>query len=170
MTEAPLGGHWPTTLVTSRLTLRPMEHPDLPAIVRLWTDAEVRRHLGGPVDKETVRARKDKCIGAPGAFSVVRHKDGAVVGLVSVEQAARDGRTEISYQMLPEHWGHGYARESVASAVAWASARVPSQAPGIVAETQAANSPSRRLLEDLGATLADSFVEWGAAQVLYVLR
>ncbi|WP_315986195.1 GNAT family N-acetyltransferase, partial [Streptomyces sp. adm13(2018)] len=48
---------------------------------------------------------------------MVRSADDVVLGLVSVEPAAREGETEVSYQFLPEHWGHGYAREAVGAVV-----------------------------------------------------
>ncbi|MEU0086589.1 GNAT family N-acetyltransferase [Streptomyces sp. NPDC006274] len=99
---------------------------------------------------------------------MARRADGAVVGLVTVELGARDdGRTEVSYQLLPEHWGRGYGREAVAAAVAWARGDAPSGAPRVVALTQQANLRSRRLLEALGATVEDMFVEWDEPQVLY---
>ncbi|WP_251015613.1 GNAT family N-acetyltransferase [Streptomyces sp. ISL-99] len=161
---------WPASLTTSRLALRPIESSDVPEIARLWTDPEVRRYLGGPVAQQTVRERRNACVGAPGALSVVRQEDGVVVGLVTVERGGRDGRTEVSYQFLPEYWGCGYAREAVAAAVDWASAEVPSQFPGVVAVTQEANGRSRHLLEALGATLVDSFVEWQEPQVLYAFH
>lgn len=47
--------------------------------------------------------------------AVVRAADGVLLGIVTVEPGARDGETELSYQFLPEHWGHGYAREAVAA-------------------------------------------------------
>ncbi|MEU3344509.1 hypothetical protein ABZ723_05820 [Streptomyces sp. NPDC006700] len=53
-------------LTTPRLLLRPVEPDDVPAHRRLWTDPEVRRHLGGPVPPETVRIRERGCVGAPG--------------------------------------------------------------------------------------------------------
>lgn len=47
--------------------------------------------------------------------------DGPVIGGVQLESdPRRDGRTEVSYQLLPEHWGFGYGREAVAAAVGWA--------------------------------------------------
>ncbi|WP_309143030.1 GNAT family N-acetyltransferase [Streptomyces aureoverticillatus] len=159
---------WPVSLATPRLTLRPVAEPDVPDVVRLWTDPEVRRHLGGPVAEDVVRARRSHCVGARGVFSVVRTADGAVLGLAVAAPDARDGRTEVSYQFLPEHWGKGYAREAVAAVVDWAGSGVRSSASGVVAVTQAANRRSRRLLEGLGATVADTFVEWGEPQVLYV--
>lgn len=167
MPSAPRSVVWPAALATSRLALRPIGAADVPAIARLWTDPEVRRHLGGPVDSNVVRIREKRCVGAPGTFAVVRQADRTVLGLVTVETGARDGRTEVSYQLLPEHWGHGYAREAVAAAVTWAHGDGSSPASEVVALTQQANHRSRRLLEDLGAVVVDTYVEWDAPQVLY---
>lgn len=168
MSRPPSTFPWPATLPTDRLVLRPIEAGDVPAMVRLWTDADVRRHLGGPVDKETLRAREQHCVGTRGAFSVALRTDGSVIGGVQLEpDSRRAGRIEVSYQLLPEHWGFGYGREAVAAAVAWAR---EAGAPGgteVVAVTQGANARSRRLLESIGMEHAEGFVEWGAAQVLY---
>ncbi|MEU8759016.1 GNAT family N-acetyltransferase [Streptomyces sp. NPDC048659] len=153
-------------LRTERLVLRPVRSRDLPAVTRLWTDPEVRRHLGGPVIDSVVRIRQRRIVGAPGFHAVERTSDGVVLGLVTVERSGRGGEAEVSYQFLPEHWGRGYAREAVAAAVERALADTPT----VVAVTQEANTPSRRLLEAVGMTHADSYVEWEAHQVLYRVR
>jgi RimJ/RimL family protein N-acetyltransferase len=58
---------------------------------------------------------------------------------------------EVSYAFLPEHWGHGYAREAVPAVIAWAFERLPAPyAMRVVAETGADNQRSRRLLEAIG--------------------
>ncbi|MEU4271714.1 GNAT family N-acetyltransferase [Streptomyces sp. NPDC026092] len=150
-------------LATERLLLRPVRAADLPAVTRLWTDPEVRHHLGGPVSEQVVRIRQRRVVGAPGVHAVVRVADGVLLGIVTVEPGARDGETEVSYQFLPEHWGHGYAREAVA-AVLDATLR---DTPSVVALTQEANHRSRRLLEAVGMTHVSSFVEHEAHQVLY---
>jgi RimJ/RimL family protein N-acetyltransferase len=162
-----VGMQWPVSFTTERLLLRPVEPPDIPTHIHLWTDPEVRRHLGGPIPAEVARVRGERIVGLPGLLSVVRAEGGIVIGSMLVEPEARDGRTEISYQLLPEHRGSGYAREAVAAVVRW----VPSGVPGTdaVAVTQEANLRSRRLLESLGATPVERFVEWGKPQVLYVL-
>ncbi|MFH9725236.1 GNAT family N-acetyltransferase [Streptomyces sp. NPDC017254] len=153
-------------LTTERLLLRPVAAADVPSVTRLWTDPEVRRHLGGPVTEQVVRIRQRRVVGAPGVHAVVRAADEVLLGLVTVEPGARDGETEVSYQFLPEHWGQGYAREAVA-AVLDATLR---DTPSVVALTQEANRPSRRLLEAVGMTHVSSFVEYEAHQVLYRRR
>ncbi|MFF9850848.1 GNAT family N-acetyltransferase [Streptomyces litmocidini] len=153
-------------LVTERLVLRPVRSADVPAVTRLWTDPRVRHHLGGPVIDSVVRIRQRRIVGASGFHAVVRAEDGVLLGLVTVEDGARNGETEVSYQFLPEHWGRGYAREAVGAVVA----RVLEDTPSVLALTQEANAPSRRLLEALGFTHAESFVEWDAHQVLYRRR
>ncbi|MFJ8668738.1 GNAT family N-acetyltransferase [Streptomyces sp. NPDC093600] len=165
--SAPAAGHRATwTLTTRRLLLRPVRTGDVPAVTRLWTDPTVRHHLGGPVADHVVRIRQRRIVGAPGVHAVVRESDRALLGLVTLEWGARDGETEISYQFLPEHWGHGYAREAVAAAVE----RALEGTPSVVAVTQDANDRSRRLLEGIGMTHAVSFEEFDAHQVLYRKR
>ncbi|MEU7069850.1 GNAT family N-acetyltransferase [Streptomyces narbonensis] len=153
-------------LATDRLLLRAVRRGDLAAVTRLWTDPEVRHHLGGPVTEPVIRIRQRRIVGAPGCHAVIRAEDDVLLGLVTVEPGARNGETEVSYQFLPEHWGKGYAREAVAAVVA----RVLEDAPSVVALTQEANHRSRRLLEAVGMEHAESFVEWDAHQVLYRLR
>jgi ribosomal-protein-alanine N-acetyltransferase len=86
-----------------------------------------------------------------------------LVDLVS----SRDGQTEVSYLLLPEHWGNGYAREAVSAAVAWALAEAAPAPPVVIAVTQEANDRSRQLLESIGMKPVDMFVEFGAPQVMY---
>ncbi|MFE1551690.1 GNAT family N-acetyltransferase [Streptomyces sp. NPDC058718] len=153
-------------LSTDRLLLRSVRRGDLVAVTRLWTDPEVRHHLGGPVTEPVIRIRQRRIVGAAGCHAVIRVEDDVLLGLVTVEPGARNGETEVSYQFLPEHWGSGYAREAVGAVVA----RVLEDAPSVVAVTQEANARSRRLLEAVGMEHAESFVEWDAHQVLYRLR
>ncbi|MFD7606149.1 hypothetical protein ACFWAN_37830 [Streptomyces mirabilis] len=54
----------------------------------------------------------------------------------------------------------------MAAAVSWWTEAVPAGGP-VVAVTQTANAGSRRLLESIGMTLVDQFVEHGERQRLY---
>jgi RimJ/RimL family protein N-acetyltransferase len=158
---------WPMSLSTTRLVLRPVEVADIPAISRLWTDPQVRQYLGGPVGADEVARRERGYAGSPGTFGVISRTDETVLGLVTMTpDSARDGQAEVSYLFLPEHWGHGYAREAVSAVVTWALQTI-SPPPVVVAVTQEANERSRHLLESVGMTLIDNFIEFDAPQVMY---
>lgn len=148
---------WPTSLYTAQLVLRPVEAADVPAISRLWTDPDVRRYVGGPVAADEVARRQRGCVGLPGSFCAINCADGTVVGLITMTpDSVRGGQAEVSYQFLPEHWGHGYAREAVSAAVTWALQEISPARP-VVAVTQEANDRSRCLVESIGMTLGSSF-------------
>ncbi|WSJ91769.1 GNAT family N-acetyltransferase (plasmid) [Streptomyces sp. NBC_01304] len=103
----------------------------------------------------------------PGAWTVARAGSGEAVGMVTIGQDHRcDGRAELSYQLLPAAWGQGLGHEAVKAAVGWWTSRTPAGGP-LVAVTQKANTPSRRLLEAVGMVLVDEFEEHGATQCLY---
>jgi RimJ/RimL family protein N-acetyltransferase len=166
MTET-LVAPWPSSFASPRLRMRPIDEDDVPAISRLWTDPEVRRFLGGPIPEDRVHLREQWCVGAFCVFCVERIEDSSVVGMLTVEPGARDGRTELSYDFLPDFWGHGYAREAVASALEWIRTNVAADTLDVIAVTQEANTPSRRLLEALGARQTGSMIGFGAPQAVY---
>ncbi|MFD8316155.1 GNAT family N-acetyltransferase [Kitasatospora purpeofusca] len=161
-----LGAPWPAVLQTGRLLLRPVQEDDLPVLVELWQDPRVRRHLGGPVSPAKAEARKARYVGAPGAFAVVLATGGPAIGLVTVEADGRGpGTIELSYQLLPAHWNQGVGTEAVAAVLDWTEAA--GQTRSVVAVTQHANTPSRRLLESLGLTMVDTVTEYGELQAVY---
>ena len=165
---SPTAVPWPASLSTARLVLRPAEAADIPAVSQLWTDPEARRYLGGPVAPDEVARRMRGFEHSPGNFVVVSRTDGTVLGLVTVIPDSDSGsRAEVAYRFLPEHWGHGYAREAVSAVVTWALREISPPPSAVVAVTQEANDRSRHLCESIGMTLIDSFVEFGAPQVMY---
>ncbi len=171
MSSLPATECWPSTVSTSRLTLRPAEPDDVSEFTRLWTDPDVRRFLGGPVAEQQLATYRQHFAGRPNLFAVVTRQDATVIGTVSIDPKSRfDGRREVSCSFLPEHWGQGYAREAVTAAVGWAFDQLPSDDPSVIAVTQEANNRSRRLLEAIGMHLTSSFVEWDAPQVMYSLQ
>ncbi|MCF3961298.1 GNAT family N-acetyltransferase [Streptomyces fuscigenes] len=160
----PRGG----VLRTARLVLRPARARDVDAYTRLWTDREVRRFLGGPVDGERLRLRQQRFDSRPRVFSVTALPSDEVLGTVSVDVADRpDGRWELAYSFLPEHWGRGYGREAVAAVLTWVLDTVPLGDASVIAVTEEANVRSRRLLEAVGMGARERFVEFGRPQVLY---
>lgn len=159
---------WPTVLETDRLRLRPAEAADFPAYATLWTDPEVRRFVGGPIDPQEVTRRQNNFRPTPNAFSVVLRDRNVMVGSLSIDSPSRfEGRRELALSFLPEHWGHGYARESVSALIEWALVAVPNDSPTVIAATQLANHRSRRLLQAVGMNEVDRFEKWGAPQIMY---
>lgn len=164
---AVLARTWPVTLRTPRLVLRPVAPGDAPVMGELLTDPQVRAFLGGPACAERVEARQREYPAKPGAWAVAPAAGGAAIGLVTLAaDYRREGRAEVSYQLLPAAWGSGLGREAVAAALAWWARTVPDGTP-VIAVTQRANHRSRRLLAALGLQLADTFVEFGEPQCLY---
>ena len=168
MTSSPARESWPATIHTPRLLLRPAEPADTSVFTRLWTDPEVRRYLGGPVADETLSTYQQHFANRPHLFSVTTREDARMVGSVRIDPKSRfDGRREVSYSLLPERWGYGYAREAVAAAVDWALEKISSDDPSVVAVTQEANVRSRHLLEAIGMCHVESFEEFDAPQTMY---
>ncbi len=144
---------------TERLTLRAATDEDLEVIVRMLTDPAVRGYLGGPVPEDRARTALSGPLGERwGSFLVTVTRTGEVVGSCLLDSDLGD--LEISYQLLPEFWGHGYAREAVIRVLAWAWENT--DAAHVVAITQSANAASVRLLEVVGMQVVDRFDDHGA--------
>lgn len=160
----------PPDLRTDRLHLLPPTRDDRALGERLHRDLRVRRYLGGP----TAEDRLPEVLlgylsfGPRQASWIVRRGDEAgPIGLVSLSEH-KDGRdVELSYQFVPEAWGHGYATEATRAVLSHAARGMG--LPRVIAETQEANAPSRRLLERLGMTPRASLVRFGEPQIIYTL-
>jgi RimJ/RimL family protein N-acetyltransferase len=154
----------PRPLRTDRLVVRAVTPDDVEAIVVLLTDPDVRRHLGGPVDDDTVAAVRAGPIGQRwGVFGIVDVSTSELVGTVSLDRE-RDGELEISYQLLHQRWGAGLASEAVSAVIDWAWSTT--QDRSVIAVTQAANERSVRLLDRLGFVAEREMIEHGERQVL----
>ncbi|MCH7231670.1 GNAT family N-acetyltransferase [Glycomyces sp. L485] len=168
MTSTSTSPNWPAVIDTPRLRLRPPAPEDVPSFMRLWTDAEVRKFVGGPVHEEYLPDYERALYRRPYLFSVIVKEDSTFVGMVSVDAASRFGeRREVSYELLHEHWGRGYAREAVAAVIRWGFDAIPSDNPSIIAVTSEENARSRRLLEAIGMVKIESFDEFGTTQTMY---
>lgn len=151
-------------LATSRLELRMVADDDASFLVRLWSDPEVQRFLGGARPAGTLRQAARHRVAAHGWFLVTT--GWSRLGTVRLHPYARTGETEVSYSFLPEHWGRGYAREAVAAVLTWGFEDDP-VLPRIIAVTQEENERSRRLLTALGMRMVDRYDEAGDTQTVY---
>lgn len=153
---------------TVRCKLTPPKSVDLKCIIRLNTDPDVRRFLGGPVEEEAIQSAFSRYIesGNKNRFWVIRLKqNNAFIGIISLETHHNGIDTEVSYMLLPEWWGQGYAQETVQPVINYALSGIG--LPRIIAETQVANVASCRLLERLGMQLEGTLERFGAQQAIY---
>lgn len=160
---------WPAEpLTTERLTVRPTGLADRSALLELRCDPEVRRHLGGPVDRAVADSElTDEVLTRSGSFAV--EVGGAVVGTVSLTWRSPDRpghvdgpAAEVSYALLPSAWGRGYATEAVTAVLGWLEA--VRQDLSVLLCTQVANRASVRLAERLDFFETERFEEFGAEQ------
>ena len=129
--------------------------------MRLLTDPEVRRFLGGPVGEAHAEAARVATVGERwGAFCIADVVTDEVLGGCSFGRWR--GVLELTYELLPEHWGRGLALEGVGAALEWVWGSTEDDT--VVAVTQTANLRSLRLLERLGFVAETEFEEFGAAQ------
>jgi len=149
-------------IATHRLKLRCPDEDDRPAIERILTDTDVRRFLGGPVSRDVVEAFASQPIGEQrGMFVALLRTDPETIGTFSLEDERGD--LELSFQLLPEHWGIGLAFEAAEALLSWGW--MAYGVGSIIAVTQSSNERSRRLLARLGFTADCEFSEHGEPQI-----
>jgi RimJ/RimL family protein N-acetyltransferase len=160
----------PAPLRTERLVLRGSEARDRAAFIELQASPEVNVYLGGPRPRADLERELPEVPGRrPGVFVV--DLDGATIGAVMLERRGigpadrvrpEPAEVDLGYLFLPQAWGHGYAAEACAAALAWFAAELPGER--VVLCTQSANAGSMRLAAKLGFTEAARFERWNAEQ------
>lgn len=156
-------------LFTERLILRQPVSPDTPFLDSLMGDEEVRRFLGGPIPPDRREAIIPSCFLEGDARSVLWIVETKLplhpIGMVSISIHKDGNDSELSYVFHPDAWGHGYATEATSRALDFAVNDLAFER--LIAETQTANSASRRLLERLGMREVRRVQRFGAEQVIY---
>jgi len=155
-------------IATSRLTLTPLTAADFVDLTALYTDKEVRRYLGGVLSAESALSALEVATTAENsrAFTVKLGTNNEVLGVIFIAPHHNLVDTEISFVFLRQHWGNGYARESICAALGYCKDEL--QLARVVSETQKANARSCRLLEKIGFVAQRELERFGAMQRLYV--
>ena len=142
-------------LRTSRLTIRPLEEGDWPALQEIWRDfARSPYHVSGPPLPPA----------GPGAQPLAPHFDGAGLAfggrLVEGQALAgyvcfhREGEAyDLGYCFHSAYQGQGYAWESASALLEYLASQ---GAAVFTAGTALDNLPSHRLLERLGFALVST--------------
>jgi [ribosomal protein S5]-alanine N-acetyltransferase len=111
-----------TIFETERLLLRRQTAADIPALVALWSDPEITRHLGGPRERTFLEEEFGKTARDPGKerfdlWPVIERSTGQLVGHCGLLDKDIEGRVEIElvYIIRAASWGRGYATEIAAA-------------------------------------------------------
>ena len=138
------------TFQTTRCFIEPLKETDRNSFFEICTNVDVRRHLGGPVDKTSLETKFSETLKSKDDIHwTVRSKNNhAFIGLISIDKHHDGEDYEISYQFLPDYWGQGLASETLETCIEKACQTL--QISSLVAETQTSNLRSIKLLDKLG--------------------
>lgn len=155
------------TFETQRCMLVPVCEEDRYDVFALYKNEVVRKYLGGTIGRTTFDNMFDRLLidGAPPNWIIRLKASKVFVGVISIS-SHHDGKDmELSYQLLPEFWGKGLARECLLALLSYA--RKELHLSSIIAETQAANTASRGLLEQTGFRAEKTLVRFDEKQFIY---
>ena len=153
---------------TSRLRLRPLNWQDFPFTYRLSGDPYVRHYLGGPLPWHRRLARFRSYRTSNGAWVILARCTGWRMGLIFIDQGPDDATFELSFLLVPAHWGQGFGAEAARCLIDHAVNHW--RARQLIVETQAANMPARRLAERLGFSEVERLDRFGTQQIVYQRR
>lgn len=155
----PIESH-PLRLTSERLLLRDLQPEDWPAVHALRSDPAVALPMGlEPEDETQSRAWLQRAIHhnrllPRHAFNlaIVLRETDEVVGWIGMSRTAGHGAGdavyEVSFALLPDHWGRGLMTEAVRALLAFAFDTL--QAGRVVADCLPHNAASARVLQKVG--------------------
>lgn len=154
---------WPVRIRSQRLLIREPGDPDRESMIRLMTDPVTREYLGGAVDYASRQALELSPLGLTwGRWVLADGDEDTMLGSITLDYDR--GELELSYALLPEFTGQGYAAESCLAVLGWAGQELEDE--HVIAVTQTRNKRSVALLRRLGFTVRKGLEEFGAQQLL----
>jgi RimJ/RimL family protein N-acetyltransferase len=120
------------SLQTDRLLIRDWHEDDAEAALEIYGSPEVAPWLSPAIDQVTdvttmkmiltawIEAQPNFVVPA-GRWAVVRREDNEVIGGLLIRLLPPyEEDLELSWQLRPEEWGHGYAAEAGGELIRWA--------------------------------------------------
>lgn len=99
-------------IITPRLTLRPFDMADAPALQAILGDAETMTYLEPPYDPPKTEAfLRDFCIARKGALAAALRETGRVIGYLLFKEI-ESGIYELGWVFHRGYWRQGYASEA----------------------------------------------------------
>ncbi|MGQ4544630.1 GNAT family N-acetyltransferase [Dermabacteraceae bacterium P13088] len=154
---------WPVVVETDRLRIRPPAEHDRETNIRLHTDPHTRLYMGGALEHASLQALKLSPLGLTwGQWIICDKQSDEMLGSLTLSYDR--GELELSYALLPENEGRGYAAEACQHMLAWAARELEDER--IIAITQSHNKRSVHLLKRLGFEVRKGLEEFGKQQFL----
>jgi [ribosomal protein S5]-alanine N-acetyltransferase len=147
-----------TLLVRERVRLRPLDEPDAPAVLALYSDPQTMRYLARPRMSDLAQAleliAKSKAGYSDGSLlqlALERTADGAFLGLCLLFNFNKtSARAEIGYALATGHRSNGYMSEALPALIDHAFGALALNR--LEADIEPRNAASARVLERLGFT------------------
>ncbi|MGO0694222.1 GNAT family N-acetyltransferase [Pseudomonas guariconensis] len=156
--------------VNSLVHLTPLRPSDAAYLVRLYTDPVVRAYLGGPLSDEAAVSRSELELEAhrEAPLWVIRTRvEEQFAGVVSFDLHHDGADIEVSYELLPEHFGKGYATEALTLALLYGKNVMGLKR--VIAETQSKNLASICLLKRVGMIFEREVTRFNEPQSIYAI-
>jgi len=155
---------------TTRMFLRRPVLDDFLFLEDLWRNRKVREFLGGIISDDLINQKISALQNhwdtyQFGQWVVFEKNSNEIAGLCGLHNS-EDG-TEISYMFFPNYWGQGFAHEAVTESINYGFKAL--RLERIIAITQAENTRSCRLLNQIGMNHTSNFERYNALQCLYEL-
>jgi RimJ/RimL family protein N-acetyltransferase len=173
--ERPLHGA-AIQLRTERLLLRQWRDTDREPFAAVNADSEVMRHFPSTMTRTQSDAFVDRASGLIsqrgwGLWAVEVIGRAPFVGFVGLSVPSFDAHftpaVEVGWRLSRAHWGHGYATEAAGAVVSYGFEDLG--ASRIVADVDADNEASLRVLEKLRFVVVGTGAERGATLLYYAL-
>jgi ribosomal-protein-alanine N-acetyltransferase len=160
---------------TPRLLIRLLTPGDIPALITLWMDPEVTRHMGGPRDVSRLRQVYDEELQRlipprHTLWPVVERSTGRIIGECGLLEKEVGGRQELElvYIFARDVWGQGYASEAAAAV---RDAALAAGTTRLIALIDPANPASAGVARKVGMQLhGDVIRPGGAVRQIYALE
>ena len=163
-------------LQTKRLRLRRLQNSDVKALIELWSDPQVTKHLGGPRDRGKLKKIFEEDVKNPDAeqydlWPVEENQSKEVVGDCGLLAKEVDGKQEIEliYIFKASAWGKGYATEIGRAITNYAFEEM--KIGRLIALIEPENKASERVVLKIGMKFKKDVIRpGGAKRKVYVIE
>lgn len=160
-------------ITTDRLFLRTFKSVDAYSLFRLNNDPEVLKYTGDPPFKNEEEARQFVLNYSHyqqyglGRWAVIARVDQAFLGWCGIKYSAESNEYDIGFRFFKKYWNKGYATESAAACLQFASKLGIFE---VVGRANKKNLASIRVLEKLGMRYVGEILFDGNPGVKYIVK